>query len=225
MNEQEHDPNLLAAFLEDRLDRQERARLVEHLAGCAECRGALALLGRAAAAGALPAIPPVAEPRPERLPWRIRSRIWLPIAASVAVAATLLVRLLPVTSPTGDFSPSPSDTARGLGRASPPATEPARSPEPRPFSVLSAKRHSPVDESLLVKRGGERRVAGKAFRLMAGEWVDLAFDPRAALPTVSVAGSEDRAALLARVPSLAPYARLGERVVVVLDGAVYRFAP
>lgn len=228
MDEHEHDLNLLAAFLEDRLDQQERTRLVEHLAECAECRGTLAVMGRAAAAGALLPVAPMPEPAQEPRAWRVPGRLWLPLAASVTIAAAVGLRLLPVTPRTEVSPPSPSAPAAVVDRASPPVAEAAPSPEPMSSPAAGARRSSPpsmVDESLLVKRGGERRVAGKAFRLVAGEWVDVRFDPAAALPIVSVAGSEDRAALLARVPPLAPYAGLGERVLVVFEGTVYRFSP
>ena len=43
-----HDLNLIAAFVEDRLDETERQRFVAHLAGCADCRATLAAYARAA---------------------------------------------------------------------------------------------------------------------------------------------------------------------------------
>jgi Ca-activated chloride channel family protein len=66
-------------------------------------------------------------------------------------------------------------------------------------------------------------VAGKTFRLVFGEWIDADFDGSALLPEVSVSTPEERSALLARIPALVPYAALGERVLVVHDGTVYRF--
>jgi hypothetical protein len=78
---------------------------------------------------------------------------------------------------------------------------------------------------LLKKRGAGRIVGGKTFHLTAGEWVDSALDPAAAMQTVVVQGSEQRSALLARIPELAPFTDLGDRVVVVWDGTVYRFEP
>ena len=95
---------------------------------------------------------------------------------------------------------------------------------PLPREGLERTTH-PLDERLLLKRGGERQAAGKTFRLVAGEWIDAAFDPGQALPTVVVSGADERSALLSRLPDLAPYAALGERVVVVFEGTVYRFTP
>jgi hypothetical protein len=80
-------------------------------------------------------------------------------------------------------------------------------------------------EDLLRRRGTERMVAGKTFRLAAGVWVDTRFDAAAQLESVSVGGPEERAAMLLSHPQLAPYAGLGERVVVVWEGTVYRFEP
>ena len=37
------DPNLLAAFIDGRLDGEERRTVTEHMATCAECRDALNL--------------------------------------------------------------------------------------------------------------------------------------------------------------------------------------
>jgi hypothetical protein len=82
-----------------------------------------------------------------------------------------------------------------------------------------------IDESLLTKRGATRRVGEKTFRSVAGAWVDTRFDPDAALPIVTVKGAQERAALLLRIPDLSSYAELGDRVVVVFEGTVYRFSP
>jgi hypothetical protein len=85
---------------------------------------------------------------------------------------------------------------------------------------------TPVSEDeLLRKRGAGRVIAGKTFRIEGGEWVDKDYDPSRALPVVPVRGSAERSALIARVPGLAPFTELGDRVLVVWDGTVYRFEP
>ena len=84
---------------------------------------------------------------------------------------------------------------------------------------------NPDDPGLLVTRGAGRRVAGKTFRHTAGQWIDADFDAKAGLPITDVKGPDQRSSLLVRVPGLAPYAALGERVVVVFEGTVYRFRP
>jgi hypothetical protein len=94
------------------------------------------------------------------------------------------------------------------------------SPPPRGTDVTS-----PAGADLLRRRGTERTVEDKTFRLTAGVWVDTRFDASAGLDSVSVTGPEERAAVLGKNPQLAPYAGLGERVVVVWERTVYRFEP
>jgi hypothetical protein len=80
-------------------------------------------------------------------------------------------------------------------------------------------------EDLLRRRGTERTVADKTFRLESGVWVDTRFDAAAGLESVSVSGPEQRATILRSTPQLAPYADLGARVIVVWERTVYRFEP
>jgi hypothetical protein len=82
-----------------------------------------------------------------------------------------------------------------------------------------------TEDELLTKRSAGRVVAGKTFRMAAGEWVDAAFDPTLGMQTVTIRGSEARSDLLIRIPGLAPFTELGDRVVVVWEGTVYRFEP
>ncbi len=173
----EHDLNAMAALVEGRLDERERSRLMEHLAECAQCRATLALLGRGANEGHLAA--------PTRRRWS--PAVWLPIAASIAVAAVAL-RLA--------FAPEP------------PAAEPAG-----------------FDERLLPMRAGGQVVNGKTFRLQEGVWMDDAATSAGGASTVVVQGRQARDELLARVPELRAYAEVGDRVVVVHDGTIYRFLP
>jgi len=68
-----------------------------------------------------------------------------------------------------------------------------------------------------------RRVGGKTFYQRDGVWTDaeLSGDPK--LPeTVLSFGSDEYFALLKQKPALAEYFSLGERVVVVFEGRVYR---
>jgi len=68
-----------------------------------------------------------------------------------------------------------------------------------------------------------KRVADKTFYLREGVWTDSEFKPASGLPeTVLEFGSEQYFALLKQNPKLAPYFSLAQRVVVVLDGRVYR---
>ena len=68
-----------------------------------------------------------------------------------------------------------------------------------------------------------RRVEGKTFYLIDGVWTDSEFKAEARLPeTVVVFGSDEYFALLKQLSKLGSYFSLGERVVVVLEGRVYR---
>jgi len=207
-----HDPGLLAASLEGRLDAREREALTAHLAECAECRQALALLARAAHAGLIP-LPTAARPG-------FALRRWLPLAAVLVMALAAVTRLNWSPAPIGETRPS--DAASGVS-VSPPPIEAAPPPASSPRGA--EPRADTLDPAVLVTRGAARRVAGKTFRLVAGEWIDARFDPATGLPITDVKGPDQRSSLLSRVPALAPYAALGERVVVVFEGTVYRFRP
>jgi Ca-activated chloride channel family protein len=68
-----------------------------------------------------------------------------------------------------------------------------------------------------------RRVAGKTFYLIDGVWTDSEFKAESRLPeTVLVFGSDEYFALLKQHAKLGSYFSLGERVVVVFEGRVYR---
>jgi Ca-activated chloride channel family protein len=68
-----------------------------------------------------------------------------------------------------------------------------------------------------------RNVGGKTFYLREGVWTDAEFKTDARLPETALQfGSEAYFSLLQREPRLSQFFALGERVVVVLDGRVYR---
>ena len=208
MEESPHDINLLAAHLEDRLDEQEKKGLLEHLAVCPECRATLAMLAREA--DLLPR-PVGVGPASRVSRWPLPVRVWLPLAATLVVAVAALTRL-------GGWAP-PDE-----GHMAVPSPKANASPTPPASSAPAGDRGArPREARVPILRGAERKVAGKTFRLVFGEWIDTEFDPAAALPSVDVKTSEESSALLARIPALAPYAALGERVLVVHQGTVYRF--
>ncbi|HEU5131183.1 MAG TPA: VWA domain-containing protein, partial [Pyrinomonadaceae bacterium] len=73
------------------------------------------------------------------------------------------------------------------------------------------------------RKDAVRRVEAKTFYLIDGVWTDSEFKAEARLPeTVLVFGSDEYFALLKQNSKLGSYFSLGERVVVVLDGRVYR---
>jgi hypothetical protein len=74
-----------------------------------------------------------------------------------------------------------------------------------------------------VRKDAVKRIAGKTFYLIDGVWTDSEFKAESKLPeTVLVFGSDEYFALLKQNTKLGSYFSLGERVVVVLDGRVYR---
>ncbi|HEX6731128.1 MAG TPA: VIT and VWA domain-containing protein [Pyrinomonadaceae bacterium] len=75
-----------------------------------------------------------------------------------------------------------------------------------------------ADESSVV-----RRVAGKTFYLIDGVWTDAEFKADSSLPeTVLTFGSDEYFKLISQKSMLGNYFSLGERVVVVFEGRVYR---
>ena len=78
------------------------------------------------------------------------------------------------------------------------------------------------DDSLRVETGAQK-VGDKTFYLRDGAWVDSEFKPEAKLPETALDfGSDEYFALIKREPQLARFFSLGERVVVVYKGRVYR---
>jgi Ca-activated chloride channel homolog len=78
------------------------------------------------------------------------------------------------------------------------------------------------DEVVRIEKGAQK-VGDKTFYLHEGVWVDSEFKPEAKLPETALAfGSDEYFDLLKREPQLARFFSLGERVVVVYKGRVYR---
>jgi Ca-activated chloride channel family protein len=74
------------------------------------------------------------------------------------------------------------------------------------------------DESSAIRIAG-----GKTFYLRDGVWTDADFKAGTTLPQMVVKfGSDEYFALLKQKPRLAAFFSLGEKVVVILDGTVYR---
>jgi len=68
-----------------------------------------------------------------------------------------------------------------------------------------------------------RTAGGKTFYLIEGVWTDSEFKAGAKLPETAIKfGSDDYFALLKQKARLAEYFSLGERVVVVFEGRIYR---
>lgn len=219
------DSNLLAAYVEDRLSGEERRIVTKHLVGCEACRATLAAMARNSddlSAAALVETERVAE-TPRRVQ-SIRRIAWLPIAAGLVVATVSGIRFLMTAEPPASAPAVPQPEA---GQSMSPAREQsvprASTPSPQsPQAAVPSGDPANIEPNVLVRRGSERRIGEKTFRLVAGEWIDTAYDPIAALPEVRTATPEETTTLVRRVPALGRYATLGARVLVVLDGTVYR---
>jgi Ca-activated chloride channel family protein len=129
---------------------------------------------------------------------------------------------------------------RGLGNLSAPKTGAGMSaanappaPAPTPMSttgadaVMGSKMSRDQQESVKLKEEARtdavRRAAGKTFYLLNEVWTDSEFKAESRLPETELKfGSEEYFALLKQQPKLGSYFALGEKVVVVFEGRVYR---
>jgi Ca-activated chloride channel family protein len=80
-----------------------------------------------------------------------------------------------------------------------------------------------ADEDDAVRIDTTRKVGDKTFYLREGVWLDSEFKEAEKLPeTALVFGSDEYFALVSREPDIARFFALGERVLVVYKGRVYR---
>jgi hypothetical protein len=217
------DLNALAAFIDQRLSEAERAAVVTHLAGCFDCRAVVAAHARGLGSTPVQAD----QPAGRRSRRGFRPAVWLPIAATLTLATTAALLVVwridrGAPAPAGRV-PIASEPARPVTGTpvpvAPGAQSPVRLPPPAPTVTVPPGQPDP----LATRRSAVRVVNGKTFRLVAGDWIDAAYDPPALLPVRDLAGPDARADALARIPALAPYAALGANVTVVHEGVVYRF--
>jgi hypothetical protein len=189
------DANRMAAFIEGRAAAAERAAIVVHLAACEDCRARLAAYAR----GARPA--------------RSAAAVLLPLAATVIIAAgagfLVINSRLPLDS-------SPASTPQAPASADP------RPPDTVPVPTAPADTATSPAPDVWTRRGGERQVSGKTFRLVAGEWIDADYDPLKLLPVENAIGADLTRATVARIPALEPFLVLRPRVLVVHGDTVYR---
>jgi Ca-activated chloride channel family protein len=121
----------------------------------------------------------------------------------------------------------PRDRVMGLHTMQPGTAPPAPLSVTGADAVMRSKavREQQQAESLKDEKASSvlKRVADKSFYLVNGVWTDSQFKPDAKLPEKSLRFSSDEYFLLLKEkPQLARYFSLGERVIVVFDGVVYR---
>jgi Ca-activated chloride channel family protein len=117
------------------------------------------------------------------------------------------------------------------GQVNPPAPMMPKAADARAttgaVAVQQSKRAREQQEVVRVDKDGPssavRTAGGKTFYLRDGVWTDSEFKAGTNLPeTVLKFGSDDYFALLRQKPRLAEFFSLGERVLVVFEGRVYR---
>ena len=124
----------------------------------------------------------------------------------------------------------------GTGTADFGSLNTSRPPKAAPAPVLGMTGVDAVKESKVARQRQQsvfleeadrteavRRVAGKTFYLVNGVWTDSEFKAEAKLPETAVKfGSEEYFALVKQHSQLGSYFALGDRVLVVFEGRVYR---
>ncbi|MEP6568486.1 MAG: VIT and VWA domain-containing protein [Acidobacteriota bacterium] len=120
---------------------------------------------------------------------------------------------------------------RGNGQVFANAPSPAKVADARATTgaaaVQQSKRAREQQEVMRIDKDAPsaavKNIGGKTFYLREGVWTDAEFKPGASLPeTVVKFGSDEYFALLKQKPQLATFFSLGERVIVILDGRIYR---
>jgi hypothetical protein len=81
------DPDLLTAFAEHSLLERERSRVVDHLAGCKDCRDILAIVAAAESSAQLETLPSIRHTPHSWLAWPALR--WAALAAGVLIVASL----------------------------------------------------------------------------------------------------------------------------------------
>lgn len=125
---------------------------------------------------------------------------------------------------------APSGSFGGGGLAAPMEREAAAKASTGAVAVQESKRARAQQETVTITNDDKdssstvvRNVGSKTFYLRGGVWTDAEFKPEAGKPETKLTfGSDEYFAVLQRLPRLAEFFALGERVIVVYDGRVYR---
>lgn len=160
------------------------------------------------------------------------------LATESAEISRVNVTSLPPQQRTSNFGylggVRPAKSAPQLGAAAdanapPPNAAPAVTLDSGMAAVQESKRARAQQEAAKLKdetrTDAVRRIGGKTFYLIDGVWTDSEFKAETGLPETALTfGSDEYFALLKQNPKLASFFSLGERVVVVFEGRVYRVA-
>ncbi|MEO7969877.1 MAG: VWA domain-containing protein, partial [bacterium] len=134
------------------------------------------------------------------------------------------------------FTSTPLARTKGFGNARGGSNAPPPPPAPSvadasavtgTVAVQQSKKAREQQETMRVEKddqsGSIRTAGGKTFYLRDGVWTDADFKAGTTLPqTVVKFGSDEYFALLKQKPRLAAFFSLGEKVLVILDGTIYR---
>jgi Ca-activated chloride channel family protein len=150
------------------------------------------------------------------------------VTVSAADQQTLAVNGRVANRPSSSNTQPRFDYGRG-GAPAPPPKEAAKVATGS-MAVQQSKRDRAQQDAITIGSDDKdtpssvvRNVGNKTFYLRDGVWTDAEFKAEASKPeTALVFGSDEYFALLKREPRLAQFLSLGERVVVVYDGRVYR---
>lgn len=199
------DANLLSAFSENSLEKRERAEVMEHLAGCPQCRDVLALQ-------ALAATQVGEEGSPSKTPshargWLSRTELrWAAVAASLAVVAAIVL-LRPPDRVDQERAPSLSATAppqspqvgKMQGKAS---AEKKEAPTENKVETAKQdkKRKDAVAEDEIARRAPARAAVAKTAPM-----------PAPAVTAAIANGNFDREVLKDRAAAAAPPAMAKEK--------------
>ncbi|HLL14481.1 MAG TPA: VIT and VWA domain-containing protein [Pyrinomonadaceae bacterium] len=127
------------------------------------------------------------------------------------------------SAPMAEVMPMPTPAPTPLPAPMPTTGAAAVKDSKRERALKESLRADEDEESAATASGVMRKVAGKTFYLRDDVWTDADFKEGASLPeTKLVFGSDAYFELLKRERKLAEFFALGERVVVVFKGHVYR---
>jgi Ca-activated chloride channel family protein len=136
---------------------------------------------------------------------------------AISVAGRRVNNNAPASRPSGTFS----------GGIMSPVDKDSPAAKTGALAVQQSKRDRGQQETVRVEAETPssvvRSIGGKTFYLRDGVWTDSEFKPDARKPETALSfGSDEYFALLKSEPRLAEFFALGERVVVVYQGRVYR---